>query len=50
MFSINPDRYYVVHAVDGNYYKLRMTTFRNPAGDAGYPGFEWDMVDPPLQP
>ena len=50
IFSINPDRYYVVHAVDGNYYKLRMTTFRNPAGDAGYPGFEWDMVDPPLQP
>jgi len=48
--SINADRYYVIAAAGGAYYKLRMTGFYHPAGDSGYPGFDWAPIAAPTLP
>ena len=40
VYIIEPGRTYIVHTVEGNYYKLRFTSFTNAQGDKGYPTFE----------
>ncbi len=40
VYVIEPGRTYIVQSVEGDYYKLRFTSFTNDLGEKGYPTFE----------
>ncbi len=48
--SVNSDRYYVIAAADGSYYKLRVTAFDFEPGVAAYLGCDWEPIAPPVLP
>jgi len=46
--TLNPNRYYVIRTVDGDYVKFRITDFVwNNDTQAGYPESEWGWIDAP---
>jgi hypothetical protein len=40
VYVIEPGRTYIIHSTEGDYYKLRFTSFVNELGEKGYPQFE----------
>jgi len=40
VYVIEPNRTYIVHSVEDNYFKIRFTSFTNDLGEKGYPTFE----------
>ena len=40
VYIIFPNRNYIVKSVEGNYFKIRFTSFTNDLGERGYPTFE----------
>jgi len=40
LYEMDTDKKYIFKHTDGNYYKLRFTSFYNDAGEQGYPSFE----------
>ncbi len=40
IYVIEPGRTYIIHSTEGDYYKLRFTSFVNALGEKGYPQFE----------
>jgi hypothetical protein len=41
------DIVYVVKSHEGNYYKLKMLSYYDPAGTPGFPTFKWKKIDAP---
>jgi hypothetical protein len=42
--TVYANRFYVLKDPDGNYYKIRMLSFLNQAGNRGYPKFEYKLL------
>ncbi|NOQ92122.1 MAG: hypothetical protein GQ552_05320 [Flavobacteriaceae bacterium] len=40
LYEMDTDKKYIFKHTDGNYYKLRFTSFYNTSGEQGYPSFE----------
>jgi hypothetical protein len=40
LYLIQPGSTYIIHSTEGDYYKLRFTSFVNDLGEKGYPQFE----------
>ncbi len=40
VYVIEPNRTYIIQSTEGDYYKLRFTSFTNDLGEKGYPQFE----------
>ena len=48
MHTLSPNpRVYVIHAVEGDYFKLEFLDYYNAAGSAGYPSIRFDPVAAP---
>ncbi len=43
-YNVNEDIKYIIHALDGNYYKFRFLSFYNEKDEKGYPVFEYKLL------
>ncbi len=44
IYYMDENKKYIIHALDGNYYKLRFISFYNEEGEKGYPIFQYHKL------